>query len=142
MIRNTAGILRNFFHGIPYVRNSVRIRNSAKNTEFRILVEYRGTRNSVFLRNFVLYRNSVFLQNPNLFDRQLPLLCQPNDMTPSDREHVNIRNSEFFRNSAEYGNPNFYGIPRNTEFHIAEFRIPSIRLSELKLIGSTPIFST
>ena len=54
---------------------------------------------------------------------------------------IKLRNSVFFCICTEfrkkYGIPHYCGIPRNTEF-----RIPSIRLSELKLIGSTPIFST
>ena len=75
---------------------------------------------------FRILRNSVFLRNPNLFDRQLTLLCQPNDMTPVTvntpipqintsiftefrgiRNSVFLRNSLFLRNSAFLQNSAF-----------------------------------
>ena len=43
------------------------------------------------------------------------------------RNSVCMRNSAFLRNSVCYGIPYLNGIPRNTEFRIAEFSIPSIR---------------
>ena len=100
-------------------------------------------RDSEFRRNFADFFPGIPYYNPYLFDRQLPLLCQPNDMTPSDREHpspqINTSDTEFRRHFAEMfpgippefcgivsrnstGIP-YYGIPYFTEFRNAEFQL-------------------